>query len=125
MPKPNESKVGIFWLVESELLIDGVSLAVAEKWGKFLNYPLGHKDKWECYRQTRAVPADVEYDTPPRGRVVFDSVWGLFYLYADACILRKPALINEIRERLRLPPETRVGRDEHYRCADCLGVSGL
>lgn len=115
--------VGIFWLYEANLLIDGVPLAEAEHWGEYRNYQLGHQDLWSRYQRSGLAPRAVEYDDVPRGRVVFDSVHRRFFLYADRCILRQTAVVNRIRSELNLPPETEAGADEHYRCPRCMSAS--
>jgi hypothetical protein len=62
----------------------------------------------------------MEYDEPPRGRVVYDTVSVRFYLYADSCILQVETMLNQVRNDLRLPAVVKIGSDEHYRCPRCL-----
>jgi hypothetical protein len=114
-------KVGIFWEVNGNLILTGVPLAKAEAYGRFLNFPGSHEVTWCTYQQAGAVPTEVEYDEPPRGRVLYDSVLEKFLMYADRCILRNQAMLQQIRRELRLPADTTVGPDGHYRCAKCLG----
>ena len=64
-------------------------------------------------------PANVGYDEPPRGRVVFDTTTRGFTLLADQCILNRKDLAAN-REELRLPKNTILGTDSHYRCFRCL-----
>lgn len=120
--KPGGPQVGIFWLWNGRLLLEGVALAEAETYGRFLNYPDGHDDVWCRYQRVGVVPEEIEYAVPPRGRVLFDTVASSFLLYADACILRDERLINAIRDRLNLPAATTAEPDEHYRCNTCLGL---
>ena len=112
-------QVAVFWLFRSRLVLDGTDLDKAEPWGEYLNAP-SHEDVWARHQRERLVPLNVEYDYPPRGRVVFDSVRQRFYLYGDKCILDIPELVGEIVRRLNLPPSTQVGPDDHYRCPRCL-----
>jgi hypothetical protein len=65
----------------------------------------------------------MEYDAPPRRRVVYDTVAKRFHLYADACILRNETLVTQIRSDLHLPSEVEAAPDDHYRCAKCLAAS--
>jgi hypothetical protein len=65
----------------------------------------------------------MEYDDPPRGRVVCDKVTRRFCLYADACILGNDDLMAKIRRQLNLPAEIEVGPDNFYQCKKCLGLS--
>ena len=60
------------------------------------------------------------YDEPPRGRVMFDRTTEPFTLLADRCILSRKDLISQISEELRLPKNTTLGTDSHYRCYECL-----
>lgn len=118
-PAP-EGKVAVFWLFRSQLILKRTDLDEAEPWGQYLNAP-GHEAVWMGLQRQRRAPAGVEYDAPPRGRVVFDSVKCRFYLYADRCTLARPELVDEILRNLNLPVDTDVRRDEHYRCAVCKG----
>jgi len=71
-------------------------------------------------RRRREVPPEVEYDEPPRGRVVYDTIANRFHLYADHCILADKALVRNIIVRLGVPRgRLDVGPDKHYRCAEC------
>jgi hypothetical protein len=66
----------------------------------------------------------MEYEEPPRGRVVFNRKNERFMLYADRCILDRRAVVNLIKELMHLPSDrTDVGTDGHfghYRCYRCL-----
>jgi hypothetical protein len=115
-----DPKVGIFWDVNGKVILAGVELSEAEDYGQFKNYPGSHEREWRVYQRISAVPRETEYDEPPRGRVVYDTVSERLYLYADPCILQVEAMLNQIRSDLRLPPEVKIGPDEHYRCAKCL-----
>ena len=67
------------------------------------------------------MPADVEYEEPPRGRVVYDGQEQRFYLLADKCILGRREIVGQLMAAMNLPPgKTTEGRDEHYRCHECL-----
>jgi hypothetical protein len=116
-----EPCVGIFWLFEGKLIIDSTPLSKAEPYGTALGHPTGHDDYWSHLQDTGAVPAEVEYERPPRGRVVFDGREQRFHLYADKCILRRRKVVRKIMDAMHLPPgKTSEGRDEHYRCFNCL-----
>jgi hypothetical protein len=116
-----ESCVGIFWLLDGKLIIDFTPLSKAESYGNALTYSTGHDDYWSHLQDTGAVPAEVEYERPPRGRVVFDGREQRFHLYADKCILRRRKVVRKIMDAMHLPPgKTSEGRDEHYRCFNCL-----
>jgi hypothetical protein len=116
-----EPSVGIFWLFRDELITDSTPLSKAEPYGTALTHPAGHEDYWARLQHTGAVPAEVEYEEPPRGRVVFDGREQRFHLYADKCILSQRKVVRKIMDAMHLPPgETSEGRDSHYRCFNCL-----
>jgi hypothetical protein len=116
-----EPCVGIFWLFDDQLIIDSTPLSMAELYGTALTHPTGHIDYWTRLQHTGAVPAEVEYEEPPRGRVVFVGREQRFYLLADKCILSRRKDVRKIMDAMHLPPgKTTEGRDEHYRCFNCL-----
>lgn len=117
-PEPN---VGIFWFFRDRIIVDSTPLSNAEPFGNALGHPTGHIDYWTRLQQTGAVPAEVEYEEPPRGRVVFDQREQRFHLLADKCILGRRDVVAGIMKAMHLPPgKTTEGRDEHYRCFECL-----
>jgi hypothetical protein len=62
----------------------------------------------------------MEYEEPPRGRVMYNTKTRQFTLIADRFILKRKDLVAEIKKELGLPRNTKVGGDGHYRCSDCL-----
>jgi hypothetical protein len=115
-----ESRVGIFWLINTNLLIDGTPLSEAEQYGDFLTHPRGHAEVWERYQRNGTVPPETEYEEAPRGRVMYNTKTCQFTLLADRCILKKKALVTQIKKEMCLPKNTEVGGDPHYRCSNCL-----
>jgi len=115
-----EPCVGIFWLVDKRLVIDTTPFSKAESYSTALTHPTGHIDYWTRLQSTGAVPAEVEYEELPRGRVVFDGREQRFKLYADACILRKKSVVKKLLRLLHLPSDTPLSTDPHYKCYCCL-----
>jgi hypothetical protein len=115
-----EPQVGIFWLVDGKLLIDRAPVTGAEPYGDFLTHAAGHDKAWERFQSTGIAPRDMEYDEPPRGRVMYNAKTGQFTLLADACILKRKDLIAQIKKDLHLRKKTTLGTDSHYRCFKCL-----
>ncbi|HEY4932573.1 MAG TPA: hypothetical protein VII23_13470 [Terriglobales bacterium] len=111
-------RVGIFWLWQGRLILHSVVLSKAESWGRFLN-AVGHEGYWRHLQRTGAVPAEVEYDSVPRGRVVYDSGSASYYLYADRCILADQKMVKAILAQLHLPDHPQISPDPHYRCPNC------
>ena len=116
-----EPQVGIFWLLGSRLFVQCIPLDRAEKYGNCLSNPVSHIDHWAVLQTNGEVPRDVEYEQPPRGRVVYDRSRDRFVLLADRCILKRDAVVQRIMRRMHLPADrTEEGTDAHYRCQKCL-----
>jgi hypothetical protein len=119
--QPNaEARVGIFWLFNDGLIFDSTPVSKAEPYGDNLGHATGHIDQWALLQQTGVVPPDIEYEQPPRGRVVYDKRQETFHLLADRCILDRKDLIAKIKEELHLPKSTKMDSDQHYKCFRCL-----
>ena len=117
--QPNP-KVGIFYFIDNELLVDDITLDEAEPYGEVLQHG-GHYELWEALMpKTRAenkfkVRA---YDAYPRGRVVYFYATKKFCIYADRCLTKNEILIVKARFRLE-SFDAATERDEHYKCARC------
>lgn len=116
-----EPRVGIFWLVDDQLLIHMTRLSRAERYGNCLTYPGSHIDVWRRYHHSGKIPRDIEYEELPRGRVVYETGTQQFTVLADQCILKRKAWIERIKKTLRLPKDLTVRTDPHYQCFRCLG----
>jgi hypothetical protein len=129
MPKPTagkkhdaktEARLGVFWLVDGKLLIESAPLSECEQYGDHLNCPGSHIRVWERWQEFSKVPAETEYEEYARGRAMYSPSTNTFTLLADRCILKCKELIAKIKEELRLPKQTTLGTDSHYRCFHCL-----
>lgn len=121
-----EPEVGIFWLVAGKLVIDRTPLSRAERDSDFVNHPRSHHSQWSQLQRDGTMPPDMEYEEPPRGRVVYGIRAKQFTLLADRCILERKSLVRRILQELHLPATTPLRTDPHYRCVDCLrGKSAL
>jgi hypothetical protein len=127
MPKPaadkehdakTEARMGVFWLVDGKLLIESAPLSACEQYSDHLNYLGSHI--WECWQEFGKAPAETEYEEYARGRAMYSPSTNTFTLLADRCILKRKELIAKIKEELRLPKQTTLGTDSHYRCFHCL-----
>jgi len=119
--RDKEPRVGIFWLVNGKLLIDSTPLGRAQPYGDHLTHSRGHDRVWGKSQQKGIVSTDIEYDEPPRGRVVYHAKTRRFALLADRCILRDKAVVQKIMSDLNLRSgNTGKGTDAHYRCFACL-----
>lgn len=122
--------VGIFWRASNDdggfrLLTDSAPLQDAEPYGDCLTHPRGHHEVWERWRSSRTVKAgslaiprwvvENEYETFPRGRIVFHRPSETFWIYADRR-LQRPEIIAEIRAAFDLEDvRSEVRSDAHYR----------
>lgn len=110
--------VGIFFLVNGEVISDAAPLAQGEHYGETIGFG-GHYDFWLALgpkTPTEQLFKSHAYDYFPRGRVVYFKKSNNFRLYADRCI-SKISMAN-IAAAFKLPAY-RLARDEHYQCAKC------
>jgi hypothetical protein len=115
-----EPRLGIFWLVDGKLLIDSAPLSECEEYDDHLNNQGSHIRLWERWQEFGKAPAETEYEEYARGRAMYSPSTNTFTLLADRCILKRKELIAKIKDELRLPKQTALGTDSHYRCFDCL-----
>ncbi|MBP0496258.1 hypothetical protein [Roseomonas indoligenes] len=127
---PTLPAVGILWFVahgyRTHLLTRAVPLDQAKPYDDALTLPDGHYETWEAWRcrtlplsgpALRPLIATTEYDSWPRGRVVYLRKPGRFVVYADRQLLR-PARLARVHAAFGLPPERTIARtDPHYRYA--------
>src|SRR5664280_526824 len=119
MTSEQQQMVGIFWLFQGRLIIDASSLSEAEPYGDCLTHRNSHIDYWTGQQCLGTVPLDVEYEEPPRGRVVYNAKAQKFHLLADRCILKDPATVARVMIAMHLPVNTIVDADPHYKCPGC------
>jgi hypothetical protein len=118
--EPPEPCVGIFWIYNSRLITDSTPLSQAEPYGDALTHATGHIDHWTALQERGAVPIDVEYEEPPRGRVGYNTKKKEFFMLADRCIINDAGAVQKIIAALHLPEDTEPFPDFHYRCTKCL-----
>ena len=119
--KRPEPCVGIFWVFDGQLIVDSTPVSQAQIYGNSLGHATGHVDHWALLQQSGTVPPEVEYEEPPRGRVVYDKCEKRFYLLGDRCILAQENIVQMIMTAFHLPLDaTSTGEDAHYRCSECL-----
>ena len=126
--KPSQfGQVGIIFLLGGDrLLIESSQLSEAELCAGFANHRRGHEELWTELQAHGLAPRDEDYITVPRGRVIFSTQTRQYSLLLDRCILQKPKLVREIRERMNLPRRRLlISTDGHYRCAYCMSKTSL
>jgi hypothetical protein len=100
--------------------MESAPISAAEPYGGQLTHPRSHSEVWQQYQRAGSVPADMKYDQPPRGRVMFDTRSQRFTVLADLCILRNKSIAGRIMSELKLPKNTKTDADSCYRCSACL-----
>ena len=124
MTDKGQPMVGIFWLLNGRLILDASPLSEAEPYGDCLTHRKSHINFWGEQQRAGALPREIEYEEPPRGRVVFNQTSQRFALYADRCILKKKSVVNQVMKAMCLPAsKTDVSTDGiggHYKCSQCL-----
>jgi len=117
-PRP---AVGIFFLYENRLLVEGTPVKEAQPYGEFMGHSNGHPNFWRNLQRNKIVPQEVEYDEVPRGRVGYQTKEGKFYVFLDPCILANQKMVDQIKRKLNLPSADTVPPtlDAHYHCPGC------
>ena len=113
-------RVGIFWLVNTRLIIDTTAISEAGKYGDFAIHEGDHVTHWVELEKRGEIPRDTDYEEHPRGRVNFNTTTQQFTLFADVCILQKKSVVKKLLRMMHLPEDTALSTDEHYRCYRCL-----
>lgn len=118
LKKLREGKVGAFFIVNGDIISNEVDVRDGEEYGDFVNYS-SHWDLWRAAQRYYPQLKNIEYDTFPRGRVVFNKKDRKYIIYLD------PKLNNEIdidlvTDRFNLRNGTYVvdDRDEHYQSSN-------
>ena len=113
-------KIGIFFKVYDEFLVDAVEVEAGEIYGPAIQHG-GHYEFWEGL-----VPHSIRerqfkshaYDYYPRGRVVFFPKRRIFRVYFDRCLTKEDIdLLLQLFELVGQLYE--IAEDEHYCCARC------
>ncbi len=124
----NERKlpsVGVFWRVENMLVVNCSPLIEAETYGDCITHAAGHYELWEKWRKLGSAKlkslgypikiCSTEYESWPRGRVVYDVSSRRFIVYMD-----KRLQITQIIDHLTVTfcigqSECIICSDYHYR----------
>lgn len=114
------NKIGIFFKIDNNFLIDAVPLNDGEPYGDAIGYS-GHYDFHENLEPSTLAERRFkahDYDFYPRGRVVGFPKKNSFTLFTDPCMT--PDDISQLISLFALDDQTvEIAGDEHYRCATC------
>lgn len=119
---PSDLKVGIFWIVNGELITDMVPLSHASEYGNALEHG-GHWEHWDkLLPQTpnQFILKNHEYDRFPRGRVLYFKNKQQIVVYADRCLW---SLQNQskLQAAFGIDYSIQFVADNHYQCPSCGG----
>jgi len=112
------AKVGIFFFINSKILVDAVSVENGEPYGDAIQYG-EHYNFWDLLIPRNDVERAFKgraYDAYPRGRVIFFSNTRQFCVYVDRCLKKKQ--LGAIFLEFGLETAD-VKFDAHYKCARC------
>jgi hypothetical protein len=109
-------KVGLYFYVNGNLLMEAVDISKAERYGDCQIGGSSHYEVW-CSKYEKMYKKP--YDYFPRGRVVFRFKECKFILYADKCISEKG--VQDIIGAFELEKQNiEIDRDDiHYVCKNC------
>jgi hypothetical protein len=120
-PRPSAApQVGIVYVIDGALYLEGTPVLEAEAYGDFQTHPNGHLDWWPRLVRRLNLLSPPSYDYYPRGRVNYARSEGRYQLYLDRCLLEEAHTVQSILRRMRLADQAvAVVTDEHYRCSAC------
>ena len=97
-----EGEVGIFWVIDENILGNSVLSINAEDYGDFKIYPLDHYTTWEKLRQKDSDISLFAYDYFPRGRIAYNIKEDVYIIYIDKC-LDSAKIKNEFIKYFHIP----------------------
>ncbi len=116
----SQPRVGIFWVVEDQLIIDSVPVSEASEIDGKRDHDASHWNHWERVCDSQKNLSQFSYDHFPRGRVIYDAKADRFNIFADKCILKNTYTLGRLHHAMHLPEsKTRPNSDAHYRCHKC------
>jgi hypothetical protein len=113
-------QVGLFFLVNGKLFINGPPWTEVPSVAGFRTGSVGHAEYWRRLKEAGATPKYMRYEACPRGRVKYDEASRRFTLFADRCIIMDKRLVSAIMNEFNLPMGTKSLADDQYHCPKCL-----
>jgi hypothetical protein len=114
-----EPCVGVFWIMNDEILSDITPTSLSTKQGNFEVHDRNHYDIWKVLQNYDPDLKKLKYDYYPRGRIVCDTTDYVYHILLDKCI--GGSWYQKIKNHFNLHKQ-KVGfhTDEpHYTCKDC------
>jgi len=114
------SKIGIYFFVGKDILLQAVPLSQGEKTEVSIDHKGSHYDFWDRLDPKTAAEKKFKarsYDAFPRGRVLFHMKRKKFITYRDRCLKEE---LSIIKEKFGLnDAEYDIEYDVHYKCSKC------
>jgi len=111
---PANSKVGIFWGYNGNILAGSTLVKDAVADGFFVNFAFGHDKYWNTIQKNCPELKLYEYDEIPRGRVIFSKEENVFLVYMDRVLFSDEFKLQILKEFDLHQSQTRFGKDAHY-----------
>jgi hypothetical protein len=113
-------RVGIFYVIGTDLYIESTPMSKGEDWGDFKTYPNGHMEYWVVLAKQLKLSSCLSYDFYPRGRVSYAKARDKYMLYLDRCLVKNRQTIRLIKKELCLfNQRVELSTDERYQCSIC------
>jgi hypothetical protein len=94
--KAKVPEVGLFFVVDWILFVDGLPWTEAPSVAGFRTYGVGHPEYWRRLQVVGAAPKGMPYGKYASGRVTYEDASRKFTLFADRCIIRNKRLVSKI-----------------------------
>lgn len=110
------SELAVFWYYKDafygpEAFVESKH---ATQYGDYLQLNTDHFQIWDTYRVSMRLPCSVEYDTVPRGRILFYIPTHTFIVIGSKAITQQDDVKHKLVEWYGLPANTEFRWDEHY-----------
>ncbi len=113
----NNIYLGIFWLYGEQLIAKKQTYDLTSNSSELmLDSPFQHITEWETkhiYMPKHPELIATEYQSIPRGRIVFSTERNCFYVYMDNALFNQHCK-NEIKTFFEINKKVIFKRDEHY-----------
>jgi hypothetical protein len=107
-------KIGIFWIIEGEIVEFHVDAATVKPYMGFRDSPLTHLETWPQVQKMWKVTRGRDYETFPRGRVIGVGP-DRFRLFLSPIDAKNKVQVRQIMSVFNLPfDKTEVMTDAHY-----------
>ena len=96
----NQGKVGPFFYLNETVVSDSITHDQAESYGVCKTWS-SHEDFWKVLGKKHKPYQSVEYFIFPRGRITYNTVKDIFYIYLNP-ILNTPEIVSQVIQEFDL-----------------------